>query len=449
MFRRVMLFLALVTLQLLVSCAAFYSPGDNVVELNPTNFQHKVIQSDGIWLVEFYAPWCGHCQSLAPAWKKAAGTLKGVVNVGAVDADSHKQLAGQYGIRGFPTIKIFGANKNQPEDYQGARSADAIIGAGLNAANSLVKSRQSGGGGGSSSGGGGGSGKKTGGSSDDVVKLTDSNFEETVINSNDMWLVEFFAPWCGHCKNLAPHWASAATELKGKVKLGALDATAETVTASRFGIRGYPTIKFFPSGPKEFSSAKEYDGGRTSGDIVQWAMNHYTELLPAPEAHELTGQEVMDECTSKQLCILSFLPHILDTGAAGRNDYIALLKEMGNKYKQKSWGWVWLEGGANMELEAALGIGGFGYPAMATVNARKKQYSLLHGAFSQTGINEFLRTIVAGRGPGVTSHGLTSDALTKIPTSEPWDGQDGALPEEEDYDLSDFDMDADSDKDEL
>ena len=53
-------------------------------------------------------------------------------------------------------------------------------------------------------------------------------------------------------------------------------------------IRGYPTIKFFPSGPKEFSSAKEYDGGRTSGDIVQWAMNHYTELLPAPEAHEVS-----------------------------------------------------------------------------------------------------------------------------------------------------------------
>ena len=41
---------------------------------------------------------------------------------------------------------------------------------------------------------------------------------------------------CGHCKNLAPHWASAATELKGKVKLGALDATAETVTAGRFGV---------------------------------------------------------------------------------------------------------------------------------------------------------------------------------------------------------------------
>lgn len=62
---------------------------------------------------------CGHCQSLAPAWKKAATALKGVVGVGAVDADSHKQLAGQYGVTGFPTIKIFGANKNKPEAYQG------------------------------------------------------------------------------------------------------------------------------------------------------------------------------------------------------------------------------------------------------------------------------------------------------------------------------------------
>lgn len=49
-------------------------------------------------------------------------------------------------------------------------------------------------------------------------------------------MVEFFAPWCGHCKNLAPHWEQAATELKGKVKLGALDATVHTVTAGRYGV---------------------------------------------------------------------------------------------------------------------------------------------------------------------------------------------------------------------
>jgi thiol-disulfide isomerase/thioredoxin len=52
----------------------------------------------------------------------------------------------------------------------------------------------------------------------DVIELTDSNFDSLVLTSEDMWLVEFYAPWCGHCKNLAPHWAQAATELKGKVR---------------------------------------------------------------------------------------------------------------------------------------------------------------------------------------------------------------------------------------
>lgn len=42
-----------------------------------------------------------------------------VVKVGAVDADKHQSLGGQYGVQGFPTIKIFGSNKNKPEDYQG------------------------------------------------------------------------------------------------------------------------------------------------------------------------------------------------------------------------------------------------------------------------------------------------------------------------------------------
>lgn len=87
---------------------------------------------------------------------------------------------------------------------------------------------------------------------------------------------------CGHCKNLAPHWASAATQLKGKVKLGALDATVHTVMASRYGIRGFPTIKMFPGGKKDGESS-DYDGGRTSSDIVTWALDKLAENVPPPE----------------------------------------------------------------------------------------------------------------------------------------------------------------------
>lgn len=74
------------------------------------------------------------------------------------------------------------------------------------------------------------------GGQDEVVELTDANFEKLVFGSKDLWLVEFFAPWCGHCKNLAPHWKSAASELKGKAKLGAYDATANSVFAQRYQV---------------------------------------------------------------------------------------------------------------------------------------------------------------------------------------------------------------------
>jgi protein disulfide-isomerase A6 len=55
--------------------------------LTTANFNKMVLDSDEIWLVEFYAPWCGHCKNLEPQWEKAAKILKGVVRVGAVNAD--------------------------------------------------------------------------------------------------------------------------------------------------------------------------------------------------------------------------------------------------------------------------------------------------------------------------------------------------------------------------
>ena len=86
--------------------SALYTKKDSVVELTPDNFDHRVKDSDGVWIVEFYAPWCGHCKNLAPEYKKAAKALSGIVGVGAVDCDVHKSLCGQYGVRGFPTLKV-------------------------------------------------------------------------------------------------------------------------------------------------------------------------------------------------------------------------------------------------------------------------------------------------------------------------------------------------------
>uniref|UniRef100_A0A7G3AUH1 Protein disulfide-isomerase A6 homolog n=1 Tax=Lutzomyia longipalpis TaxID=7200 RepID=A0A7G3AUH1_LUTLO len=413
---------------------ALYPSSSDVVDLTPANFDRLVLQGDAVWVVEFYAPWCGHCKSLVPEYQKAATALKGAVKVGAVNADEHKSLAGEYGVRGFPTLKIFGANKKSAIDYSGQRTADAIAEAALAEVKKKVKAALGGKGG--SSGGGSDS---NGGKSDDVIELTDSNFDKLVLNSDDVWLVEFFAPWCGHCKNLAPHWAKAASELKGKVKLGALDATVHQQKAQEYGVQGYPTIKFFPGGKKDRDSARDYDGGRTSSDIVSWALDKYAENVPAPEVYELLSQDVLTTaCEGKALCIISVLPHILDCNAKCRNAFIGILRDMAEKYKAKQWGYVWTEALAQSKLEENLGMGGFGYPAMAVVNLKKKKFSILRGSFSKEGINEFLRDISYGRGQTAP---IPGDGDIKVATVEAWDGQDGQLPEEEDIDLSDVVLD--------
>lgn len=411
-----------------------YTPNDGVVLLDSKNFNSKVIQSDELWLVEFYAPWCGHCKNLAPEWIKAAKALKGVVKVGAVDMDQPdaQSVGAPYGIRGFPTIKIFGKNKNSPSDYNSGRTAQAIVDEALNQLKTLVKERLTGKSSGSSKGG-----SKS--SDSDVVELTESNFEKTVLNSDDMWLVEFFAPWCGHCKNLEPEWARAATELKGKVKLGAVDATVHASLAQKYGVNGYPTIKYFGAGSK--TGPTDYDGGRTSSDIVQWALNKWSVNAPAPELVELTKQAELDEaCDKKQLCVMAFLPKLGDCQSKCRNNYLDTLRKLGDKFKSHQWSWLWTEAGNHKELENSLSVGGFGFPALVAVNSRKGKFVLLRGSFSENGIREFLRDLSVGRGNTET---IPNTKLPAVTPCEPWDGKDAKIIVEEDIDLSDVDLDDD------
>ncbi|KAF5659030.1 disulfide-isomerase [Fusarium heterosporum] len=112
--------------------AAIYTKNSPVLQVNARNYDKLITKSNYTSIVEFYAPWCGHCQNLKPAYEKAAKNLDGLAQVAAIDCDeeSNKQLCGSMGVQGFPTLKIVrpGKKTGRPvvEDYQGQRSAGAI-----------------------------------------------------------------------------------------------------------------------------------------------------------------------------------------------------------------------------------------------------------------------------------------------------------------------------------
>ncbi|KUI70408.1 hypothetical protein VM1G_06424 [Cytospora mali] len=116
-----------------VNAAGLYTKSSPVIQLDAKDYDSLIAKSNQTSIIEFYAPWCGHCQNLKPAYEKAAKNLEGLAKVAAVncDDDANKPFCGTMGVQGFPTLKIIrpGAKKGRPvvEDYQGQRSAKAIV----------------------------------------------------------------------------------------------------------------------------------------------------------------------------------------------------------------------------------------------------------------------------------------------------------------------------------
>ncbi|EYU38104.1 hypothetical protein MIMGU_mgv1a0087951mg, partial [Erythranthe guttata] len=183
--------LVFVTLTLLFVASAF---ADDVVVLTEENFDKEVGQDRGA-LVEFYAPWCGHCKKLAPEYETLGASFKKAksVVIAKVDCDEHKSVCSKYGVSGYPTIQWFPKGSLEPKKYEGARNAEALA--------EYVNTEA-------------GTNVKIASAPSNVVVLTPENFEEIVLDENKDVLVEFYAPWCGHCKNLAPVYEKVAAAFK-------------------------------------------------------------------------------------------------------------------------------------------------------------------------------------------------------------------------------------------
>uniref|UniRef100_A0AAQ4PDH3 Protein disulfide-isomerase n=1 Tax=Gasterosteus aculeatus aculeatus TaxID=481459 RepID=A0AAQ4PDH3_GASAC len=124
----------------------------------------------------------------------------------------------------------------------------------------------------------------------DVLDYTDDDFNAR-IGDHGLALVEFFAPWCGHCKRLAPEYEVAATRLKGLVALVKVDCTSSTNICSKYGVSGYPTLKIFRDGEE----TGPYDGPRTADGIVG-----FLKKQAGPASVELKSDADLAKYTSDQ-----------------------------------------------------------------------------------------------------------------------------------------------------
>ena len=169
-------FLLLSTITVLSS---FASASSAVVDLIPRNFDKVVLKSGKPALVEFFAPWCGHCKNLAPVYEELATAFshaENKVTVAKVDADENRELGKRFSIQGFPTIKWFDGKSDKPIEYDGGRDLESL--SSWITDKTGIKPRAP---------------KKE---PSKVEMLNDASFKTTVGGDKNV-LVAFTAPWCG------------------------------------------------------------------------------------------------------------------------------------------------------------------------------------------------------------------------------------------------------------
>ncbi|TFK35040.1 protein disulfide isomerase [Crucibulum laeve] len=227
-------------------------------ELTPENF--KETTTTGLWFIEHFSPYCGHCRRFAPTWEKLVEESEvetPTVKLAQVNCAVHGDLCDENGIKGYPTLLMFEDGKIV-DQYKGNREMDDL--------KVFIKRHI----------------KDTPpppqvappfepelprpilNPAGELLVVTGKTFP-TIIAQGPTF-VKFYAPWCGHCKKLAPIWNQLARHMQNKVTIAEVNCDDHSDLCKAEGVQGYPTLIYFGNGVKS-----EYNGGRKIDQLKSFA----------------------------------------------------------------------------------------------------------------------------------------------------------------------------------
>ncbi|XP_065362683.1 thioredoxin domain-containing protein 5 homolog [Calliphora vicina] len=229
-----------------------------VVELTEENFAKHV--SSGNHFVKFYAPWCSHCQRLAPTWEQLSKTLQNeeTVSIAKIDCTVYRPICQDFEVKGYPTL-LWIEDGKKIEKYSGSRGHDEL--------QAYVKKML----GSDGSQEAASTEKPVSGEQDkvQVLQLTGDNFEKSV--ADGVTFVKFYAPWCGHCQKLSPVWDQLAEKIHAgekAIKIAKVDCTSaeNKKLCVDQQVEGYPTLFAYKNGERQ----SEYDDSRSLPELVSY-----------------------------------------------------------------------------------------------------------------------------------------------------------------------------------
>ncbi|GAV66310.1 Thioredoxin domain-containing protein/Thioredoxin_6 domain-containing protein [Cephalotus follicularis] len=204
-----------------------------------------------------------------------------------------------------------------------------------------------------------------------VMELHDSNFD-SAISAFDLVLVDFYAPWCGHCKRLSPELDAAApilAGLKDPIVIAKVNADKFTSLASKYGVDAFPTLKIFHHGVPT-----EYNGPRKAELLVR-----YLKKFVAPDVSLLnSGSSINDFVEAAG----DYFPIYIGFGIDE-----SLISQLAKKYKKKAWFSV-----AKDFTEDVMVLYDFDkFPALVSIHPKYNERSVFYGPFEEKFLEDFIK----------------------------------------------------------